>query len=184
MLDIFLTYGRLCVCVEWCSCVPGSILSPQVGSQSWSTWCGVTWYSATVWPVAGGSFSSSSSSSYERRTSSYGSIISLETLTHALELLGDMPQLRLDSPVFLWSASHISFVSLNWKSRFPAYTCKVLELTFLVAEGLGDWESASAASSRAPRVHDSASILLAPRMAVGLLSPKLGSEEREYSPSI
>jgi hypothetical protein len=30
---------------------------------------------------------------------------SLETLTHALELLGDMPQLRLDSPVFLWSAS-------------------------------------------------------------------------------
>jgi hypothetical protein len=26
---------------------------------------------------------------------------SLETLTHALELLGDMPQLRLDSPVFL-----------------------------------------------------------------------------------
>lgn len=38
---------------------------------------------------------------------------SLETLTHALELLGDMPQLRLDSPVFLWSASHISFVSLN-----------------------------------------------------------------------
>jgi hypothetical protein len=65
---------------------------------------------------------------------------SLETLTHALELLGDMPQLRLDSPVFLWSASHISFVSLNWKSRCPAYTCKVLALTFLVAEGLGDWE--------------------------------------------
>lgn len=38
---------------------------------------------------------------------------SLKTLTHALVLLGDMPQLRLDSPVFLWSASHTSFVSLN-----------------------------------------------------------------------
>jgi hypothetical protein len=38
---------------------------------------------------------------------------SLKTLTHALVLLGDMPQLRLDSPVFLCSASHTSFASLN-----------------------------------------------------------------------